>query len=409
MKHHHQEEKLIALNSTIKKAKCSLFYSNKLKDIKELKSLVQLSTLPFTTKNELRESYPFNSLCVDIKDVIEMHTTSGTTGKPTLSFYNKKDLEIGSEAISRAWKNFGINNENRVQFIMGYGLFSGAMLNTYALQRLGAFVLPSGIQPTAKQVELMIDFEIDTIVATPGFLLYLYEFLKNNKISRSKLKLVRAIAAGEVYSNITREQIEKKLKIKVYDHYGLCEVNTGIAYECDQRKGLHLLDDYIIAEIIDPQTGELLPDGQYGELVLTSLKKEASPIIRYRTGDVSCIFSEPCACGNKSIRLGRITTRVDDLLFIKGLKINPHELKEFILSLAENQIFGGDMKIKVKKNSIKYTPQIFLTFVKNNPILISNLKDRIREKTGITFDIKHVEASYFNREANNKVKFIEYV
>lgn len=404
-----EKKKLEALNTTINKARHSKLYSSKLEDIKKLESLDQLATLPFTTKLDLKNSYPYGGLCVDIKSVIEMHTTSGTTGKPTLSFYTKKDLEIGSEAISRAWTNFGITNESRVQFIMGYGLFSGAMLNTYAIQRLGAFVLPSGIQPTSKQVEMMIDFQIDTAVATPGFLLYLYEFLKNNKIPRNKLKLVRAIAAGEVYSNSIREQIEKKLNIEVYDHYGLCEVNTGIAYECDQKNGLHLLDNYVIAEIINPQTGKLLPNGQYGELVLTSLKKEASPIIRYRTGDISCIFDKPCTCGNKSTRLGRITTRVDDILFIKGVKINPHELKEFILSVAGNKIFGGDMRIKIKKNSIKYTPKIYLTFTKGNLGFISDLKDRIREKTRTAFNIVHVDASYFNRDGSTKVKFIEYV
>jgi len=321
-------ENLRNLNRTIKNAKKSPLYSKKLKNFSQLKSIKEISKLPFTTKQELRDYYPFGGLAVPFNKVIEVHTSSGTTGKTTLSFFTKKDLEIGSKTISTAWKNFGINNESRVQFIMSYGLFSGAALNTYAIQELGGFVLPSGIQPAFKQVELMMDFQIDTIVTTPSYFLYLYDYLENNNIPLNKFKLKRGIAAGEIYSEKTRGIIESKFNIKIYDHYGLCEVNTGIAYECNHRTGLHLLDDYVIAEVINPDTGDILPSEQFGELVLTSLKKEASPVIRYRTGDITRIRSGDCPCANKSIRIERIKRRIDDLIFIKGIKIDPYELKE---------------------------------------------------------------------------------
>jgi phenylacetate-CoA ligase len=404
-----EQKKLADLNSTIKMAKKSQLYAKKLNNIDQLTSLNELSSLPFTTKSDLRDFYPMGGLCVDPSKIIEMHTTSGTTGKPTLSFYTQKDLDFGSAAISKAWASFGLNESSRVQFIMGYGLFSGAMLNTYALQKIGVFVLPAGIQPTAKQVELMIDFEIDTLVATPGFLLYLYEYLKENNIPRNSLKIKRAIAAGEVYSDEVRKQIENKLEIKVFDHYGLCEVNTGIAHECEYKNGLHILDDYVIAEIINPETGELMSDGEKGELVLTSLQKEASPIIRYRTGDISFMDKTKCTCGNENPRIGRITARVDDLLFIKGVKINPHELRELILGSFKEFIYGGDMKIKIKKNSVRFTPKIYLTLKKVEEELIIKIKEKIKDKTGLLFDVEHVEISFFNREGNTKVKLIEYV
>lgn len=356
--------KLLNLNKSIETAKNCQFYNKILKDVKELENINDLERLPFTTKEDLRSMYPYGGLCVPLSEVLEVHTSSGTTGAPTISFYTKKDLKKGSEEIARAWRSFGVTKESKVQFIMSYGLFSGAMINTYALQELGAFVLPAGILPVARQIELMKDFQIDTLVATPGYLMYLSEYMEENNIDRESLKLKRAIAAGEIYSDNLREEIERRLNIKVYDHYGLCEVNTGIAYECEQRDGLHVLDDYVIAEIIDVTTGQRVAEGVYGELVLTSLKKEASPIIRYKTGDVTCIKKGVCSCGKKSIRIDRIKSRKDDLLFIKGIKVNPHELKDFILSHAKGMLLGADIKILVKKNCINYTPLIKLSFKK---------------------------------------------
>lgn len=398
---------MIDLNRTIQLAKKTELYRDKLKDFNEIKDIRDIARLPFTTKENLRCAYPFGGLAVDISNVIEMHTSSGTTGLPTLSFYTKEDLGSGSCAISRAWKNFGIDKNSRVQFIMSYGLFSGAMINTYAIQELGAFVLPASILPVERQIELMIDFGIDTVVATPGYLMYISECLK--RFDKSKLKLKRAIAAGEIYSNILREEIEKRLSIIVYDHYGLCEVNTGIAYECKARSGLHILDDYVIAEIIDNKTGQRLPNGEYGELVLTSLKKEASPIIRYRTGDITCIKDKPCSCGNSSIRIDRIKARVDDLIFIKGIKINPHELKEIVLGVAGEMIFGSDIKILIKNNVINYKPCIQLSIKKEFINRKKIIGDKIKDIVGINFDIQNVDYEIFGRNNTTKNKLVEFM
>lgn len=392
------------LNKTIALAKSTKLYKNK--KLHKLSSLTELSKLPFTSKEDLRDSYPYGGLAVPQNEIIEAHTTSGTTGKPTLSFFTKKDLAEGSKAISEAWRTFGINKKSKVMFIMSYGLYSGAALNTYAIQSIGAFVLPSGIQPVLTQLNFMVDFEIDTIIATPGYLLYLYQWMKTNKFDRSKLKLIRAIAAGEVYSNDIREDIENKLQIKVFDHYGLCEVNTGIAYECTERKGLHVIDDYVIPEVVDPKTNKVLPVGEYGELVFTSLRKDASPIIRYRTKDITCIMPGKCPCGRSRIRIGRIKSRIGETLFIKGLKIDPYELRDFVRKYLGSKLFAGDIQIIIKENDIKFIPKILMTFVKNDPKVLRNLQLKIYEFTKVKFQVKNVPQEFFNREKNNKVKFI---
>lgn len=397
------------LNQTLLNANKSLFYRKKLKSFpKRLKDISELASLPFTTKKELRDNYPFGLLSVPIKDVIELHTSSGTTGRATLSFLTKEDLEIGSTAISESWKCFGITNKSRVQFMMSYGLFSGAPLNTYAIQKLGALVVPAGIQSAEKQVQMLMDFKIDTIVATPGYYFYLYDYIAEKGISLKKSGLKRGIAAGEIYSEKVRKKIENKLKIKIFDHYGLCEVNTGIAYECKYRNGLHVLDKYVLPEIIDPLTGQVLPPGVDGELVLTSIRKKASPIIRYRTGDITCMKKGKCPCGRDEIRIARIKRRTDDIVFIKGIKIDPHELKEHIFNIAEDKICN-DIKIILKNDYSKNRPEILVTLKNVGDGKILNLIQRlIKEKTLLIFDIKHVDKEYFQRSQNNKMKFIEY-
>jgi len=370
-------------------------------------SVNDISKLPLTTKADLRNTYPYGGLSVSTNEIVEMHTTSGTTGVPTVSFYTEKDLMIGSEYIAKAWHSFGINSNSKVQFIMSYGLFSGAMLNTYALQKIGAFVLPAGIQSTEKQVRLMIDFEVDTLVATPGYLMYLSEYIEENNIPRESLKLVRAIAAGEIYSDEVRTLIEERLGIKVYDHYGLCEVNTGIAYECSKRAGLHVLEDYVHAEIIDPNTLEVLPVGQVGELVLTTLQKEATPVLRYRTGDVTYIKEELCECGDPNPRIARIHHRLDDIIFIKGIKVSPGELRDLIYKNFNAMLWGADMIIKVYKNKIKYIPEIILP-IKDSSIE-NEIEKLIKSKIGIMVKVTKVDKNYFQRDTKTKVKMVQYL
>jgi phenylacetate-CoA ligase len=283
------------------------------------------------------------------------------------------------------------------------------MLNTYAIQKLGGFVVPAGIQSAEKQLQMMMDFKIDTIVGTPGYYYYLFDYITEKNIPLEQFSLKCGIAAGEIYSDKVRSDIEQKFNIKIFDHYGLCEVNTGIAYECEFKTGLHILDEYVFPEIINPETGKVLPQSNEGELVLTTLRKKASPVIRYRTGDITAIKSGQCPCGRNSIRIDRIKRRTDDLIFIKGIKIDPYELKEYILEIAGNNIYS-DIKRIVRSDFENYKPEILVS-LKNPPNtnILAFIQKTLKDKTLVTFDVKHINRDYFKRGENNKVKFVEYV
>ncbi len=397
-----------AINSILKVAFRSRLYGAKFKTIPQIVSSSDIQKIPFTTKKDLRDFYPYGNLAADFSKVVEVHTSSGTTGKPALSFYTKRDLKKGSEVIARAWRNFGINDKSRVQFIMSYGLFSGAMLNTYAIQILGAFVLPAGIQSTMKQVQLLQEFEIDTIVATPSYFLYLYDYLVQNKISIKKLKLKRGIAAGEIYSDEIKKKISDLFSIKIYDHYGLCEVNTGIIYECQKCGDMVVIDDYVYPEIVDLTTGKVLPEGQIGELVLTSLQKEASPIIRYKTGDVSSIktYFSNCSRCYGHVLIGRIKSRCDSVVFYKGIKLEPFELRDMIVLFMKDKIYNR-IKIKIYKDVFLKKPKIILSLKYNNKLILCSLQKYLKKKTGITFIIENVPYSYFKDITSTKEKIID--
>jgi len=415
MKEIRKEEKnmqtIRAINSTLEIAFLSKLYKEKFKTIPCISDLSDIQLIPFTTKQDLRDYYPYGNLATDFSNVIEMHTSSGVTGSPTLSFYTKKDLKEGSGAIAKAWANFGINDKSRVQFMMSYGLFSGAMLNTYAIQSLGAFVLPAGIQPTERQVQLLQDFDIDTMVATPSYYLHLYDYLVQNNIPIKSLKLKRGIAAGEVYSDGMKKKISKLFSIKIYDHYGLCEVNTGIVYECRSCGGMAVLDEYVYPEVIDPISGKVLLNGQSGELVFTSLHKEASPVIRYRTGDITSIrthFSECTECYGRII-LERIKSRRNSTIFYKGIKLEPLELKDMVMLFVGEKMYSR-IKIQIYEDSFKGHPKILIALKANvGKSILPALQDHLRKRIGVTFIIEEVSYSYFGDVTLTKEKIVEYV
>lgn len=400
-----------AINLALKTAFLSKLYKLKFKTLPSISNLSDVQYLPFTTKQDLRDHYPYGNLATDFSNVIEMHMTSGTTGKPTLSFYTKGDLEKGSKAIAKAWASFGINKNSRVQFIMSYGLFSGAPLNTYAIQSLGAFVLPAGIQSTVRQVQLLQDFDIDTIVATPSYYLHLYDYLVQNNIPIKNLKLKRGIVAGEPCSNQMRDEISNSFSIKVYNHYGLCEVNTGIIYECKSCGGMVVLDEYVYAEVIDPKSGKVLQEGQMGELVLTSLHKEASPIIRYRTGDMTSIktFFSKCRDCYGSTLLEKIMSRCDFTIFHKGIKLDPFELRDMIICFVGDKMYNR-VRIQINKDSFQEQPKIIIALKPNvDRSILNALQNHLKEKTIVDFTIEEVPYSYFEDFTSTKDKIVEYV
>ena len=404
------------LQNTVTRARRSPMYAQKLENVNIPSSFEEFSQMPFTTKEDLRGlDSPYDLLACDEGEVVQLNTTSGTTGKPTLSFFSQYDLEEGSKYLAKAWESFGVTPRSRVQFIMSYGLFSGASLNTLALQRLGAFVIPAGIQPLTKQLQFIDDFQPDTLVATPSFYIYLFNTLEEKgELERlNKWSVKRGIAAGEIYSEETREFIEKRLGITIYDHYGLCELYSGFAHECSCRRGLHLIDGLVYGEIVDPETGRNVSDGEAGELVVTSIHKKASPILRYRTGDITRKrpSKEMCQCGcvqHTSYAIDRIHRRKDDLLFIKGIKVDPHAICDYLIRAHGDNLYP-DIKIGIARSVDFYTPDIYLTLKDGvSESLLSKIQHELKEETFVTFMLHNKSHEFFERDSRNKSRLVIY-
>ncbi len=393
------------LNQTIECASATKLYHEELKGIDfPLHSVTEIEKLPFTTKQDLRAAYPYGGLAVSKDQIIEFHTSSGTSGKPVGSFLTAQDIANGNKAIGEAWAYFGVGKDSVVLFAMSYGLFSGAALNSYAIQSLGGLVIPASIIPIEKYVELIQDLGVNTLVALPGFYYYLHETMLRYDIDPKQTSLKTMIAAGESYSEATRQQIQDMFNTKVYDHYGLAEVNTGIAYECSFQQGMHILDSYVHAEII--QDGVPAPVGGEGELVLTSLEKEASPIIRYRTGDkVTNLGIRDCQCGKRSQMISRVHGRLDSVISIKGIKVDPYELKSKIQHEL-GYVNDGLITFMIAKNTIHYKPTILIA--SEDTSVHRDIEDFLRNNTFVNFKVESAPKEFWFKN-KNKAKIVEYV
>lgn len=400
------------LNAAIECAINTEMYREKLAGKRSVTSEEEFQLLPLTTKEDLRASYPYKNLGVSKQEIIEMHATSGTSGQPTASFFTREDLDKTSEYVAKAWHNFGVNEHSVVQFMMSYGLFSGAALNSYAIQSLGGLIIPAGIQSVEKQMDMIKNFHVDTVAATPSYYLCIYNRLTELGIDPKSLGLKVGIAAGEAYSDELKAKIADLFGIRLYDHYGLCEVNTGIIYECSSCGRMAVIKDYIYAEVIDPVTGDVLPEGQYGELVLTSTMKKASPVLRYRTGDVAAVLgrSSSCQMCHGSTIVSRIKHRIDDAVFYKGLLISPHEVRDLIVLNSDTAV--DNVKIQAIKNADdiieKIRVKIALVAPGSNPEFIAGIEQKLRVITSVSMQVEQVPKSYFNQKSL-KVKLVEYV
>ncbi|NTW06085.1 MAG: phenylacetate--CoA ligase, partial [Peptococcaceae bacterium] len=275
-----------------------------------LRSLEDLKRLPFTVKQDLRENYPFDLFAVPMEEVVRVHASSGTTGKPTVVGYTKNDIAMWSELIARSLVMVGAGKGDMIQNAYGYGLFTGGIGVHYGAECLGATVIPISGGNTDRQLMIMEDFKTTVLTCTPSYALFLAEEGEKRGIDFKKLPLRAGVFGAEPWSEKMRQELESKLHIKAYDIYGLSEIiGPGVSMECSAQKGMHIYEDHFIAEIIDPDTGEQLPFGEQGELVITSLTKEAFPIIRYRTRDITVLTDEPCACGRSHVRMKRVTGR----------------------------------------------------------------------------------------------------
>ncbi|MDR1665340.1 MAG: phenylacetate--CoA ligase [Clostridiales bacterium] len=293
-----------------------------------------LQKIPFTTKEDLRSYYPYGLFAVPRKEVVRIHASSGTTGKPTVVGYTRADLDMWSECVARLVCMAGGRSGDIAQISFGYGLFTGALGLHYGLEKVGAAVIPISSGNTEKQLMVMQDFETTILVCTPSYALYLSETAEKLGIDLEKLSLRIGMFGGEGHTLEMSKEIERRLGILVTENYGLSEVlGPGVSGECPYKTGMHINEDYFLLEIIDPVTGEVLPDGAEGELVITTLKKEAFPIIRYRTRDITSLHYERCECGRTSARMAKVKGRSDDMLIIKGVNVYPSQVESVIVGM----------------------------------------------------------------------------
>jgi len=301
-----------------------------------IRSLEDLARLPFTTKRDLRDHYPFGLLAVPMKEVIRLHASSGTTGKPTVVAYTRNDMTLWSELMARAYAAAGVTEDDVVHNAFGYGLFTGGLGFHYGAERLGATIIPVSGGNTKRQLMLMRDFGSTVLCCTPSYSLLIAEVAEEDGIDLKSLPLKVGIFGAEPWSERMREEIESRLGLVALNVYGLSEViGPGVSVECTEKRGMHIFEDHFIPEIIDPDTGERLPEGELGELVFTCVTKEALPLLRYRTRDRTRLVREKCACGRTTVRMERIVGRTDDMIIVRGVNVFPSQIETVLLQVGE--------------------------------------------------------------------------
>ena len=316
------------------------FYRDKLQqmDIKpeDITSIDDIVKLPFTTKQDLRDNYPFGLQAAPQSEVIRFHASSGTTGNPTIVGYTRKDVGVWSECMSRCLTAFGVTRDDLFSVAYGYGLFTGGLGVHYGVENLGAAVLPTSTGNTEKHVRLLRDLGVTGIACTPSYALYLAETMEKMGVTTDQIKLRTGAFGAEPWTESMRQEIERRLGLKGYNIYGLSEImGPCVSYECKEQNGSHICEDHFFPEVVDPETLEPLPYGKPGELVFTTLTKEGMPLLRYRTRDLCALYNDPCPCGRTAVRMGRILGRSDDMLIIRGINVFPSQVESVILSMPE--------------------------------------------------------------------------
>jgi phenylacetate-CoA ligase len=349
--------------------------------ISTLRSIEDIRKLPFTTKDELRECYPNGLLSVPMSKVVRIHTSSGTTGTPTVIHHTKKDLDAWTELVARSITATGAGPSDIFQNMMTYGMFTGGLGLHYGAERVGMTVIPMGGGNTKRQLQIMKDFGTTVLHITPSYMLHIYAALAENGLKVSDLKLRKAYLGAEPYSEQTRRKIEKLFNIDVYNSYGMSEMNgPGVAFECVHKDSMHVWEDVYFVEVVDPRTGDPLPDGKEGELVFTNLVREATPLIRYRTRDIACIVKGKCACGRTHRRISRITGRTDDMLIINGVNVYPSQIESVIMKIPE---VGNNYQIHIEKDGaldkLIVKVEIYSKMFRGELSEIERLKDTIKE------------------------------
>ena len=338
-RHELEQLQVERLKQTVAQALNSPFYKKQLKGITPdtIQSLGDLQKIPFTTKNDLRDNYPYGMAAVPLSEVVRIHSSSGTTGNPTVVLHSQKDLDEWANQVARCLMMVGVTSDDVFQNTSGYGMFTGGLGFQYGAEKLGALTVPAASGNTKRQVKFITDFGTTAIHAIPSYAIYLAEAMHEMGIDPKKDTKLKVLAIGaEPHTEEQRRRIENLLGVKAYNCFGMSEMNgPGVAFECPEQNGLHIWEDYVIAEIVDPDTLQPLPDGEVGELVLTTINREAMPLLRYRTRDLTRIITGQCPCGRTHRRIDRMKGRSDDMIILKGVNIFPIQIEKILLQFNE--------------------------------------------------------------------------
>lgn len=377
----------------------------------DIKSLSDLTKLPFTVKQDMRDAYPFGLFAVPRKDVVRVHCSSGTTGTATVVGYTQNDLDNWGDCFARALYGAGCGPDSALQIAYGYGLFTGGLGAHYGGERAGCTVLPMSTGNTKRQVRLMKDFDVDCLCCTPSYALNIAEVAEEEGYDPREFPIHAGILGAEPCSEATRAEIEQKMGIQVYDIYGLSEVmGPGVACECEQQHGLHVCEDQFIIEILDPKTLQPVPDGEWGEVVFTTLCKECSPLVRYRTRDISRILVGECECGRTFRRMDRIAGRTDDMMILRGVNVFPSQIEEEIVSFPEiapqyQLILTTKGTLDHAELRVETVPEFPFDEIRRLEKLKKDLQKALKENLQIAVDVKIVEPKTIER-AEGKAKRI---
>ncbi|WP_321421890.1 phenylacetate--CoA ligase [uncultured Methanobacterium sp.] len=379
----------------------------------DIQTLKDIEKIPFTTKSDLREAYPFGMFAVSTDEIVEIHTTSGTTGKPTVSGYTPKDLELWGEVIARALSMAGATKKDIVQNCYGYGLFTGGLGVHHGGQKLGCTVIPISAGNTKRQIEIIQDFKSTILTCTPSYAMYISEVLEREGVPKEDIKLKAGVFGAEMWTEEMRNEIERRLDIDALNIYGLTEIiGPGVANECMEKNGLHIFDDHFYPEILDPQTLETLPEGEKGELVLTTLTRECMPVLRFRTRDITVLRKGECGCGRTHIKMDRVTGRSDDMLKVRGVIVFPSQIERALLKIPGMEpnyliIASRPEHLDELEVQVETSPALFSDEVKHVEEVKRSIEKQIHDEIGLRVNVTLVEPRSLPRSEGKAVRVID--
>lgn len=378
----------------------------------DIKSIDDIHKLPFTYKTDLRDNYPFGMIAVPKEQLVRIHASSGTTGKQTVVGYTKNDIDVWAKGAARALVAAGATKSDYIHVSYGYGLFTGGLGLHYGAEMLGATAIPVSSGNTKRQVDILRDYGSDFLCCTPSYAMYIGETVRDMGIDPKTLKLRGGIFGAEAWSENMRREIEKILDIKAYDIYGLSEIaGPGVSFECKEQTGMHINEDFFYPEIIDPETGEQLPDGEYGELVFTCIGKEALPLLRYRTRDICKLSHKPCSCGRTLVKMSKTRGRTDDMLIIRGINVFPSQIESVLLDLGMDPnyqlIVDRQNNLDTLEVQVEMNESMFSDTVRNLEAVKKQIAGALQSTLNIVAKIRLLEPKSIQRSEGKAKRVID--